>query len=204
MSTATQATTLNQTGVAHGKQSPEALIPKDSKAYNGSTNNEEDIRLSPNGRETEYGFTERSSAAMTASKRVQVYVLSALEKGSSISQMKSLHAYLKKVAPEEPSTLMQDLAFTLAQRRSLYTWRVAIPASSPAELMERLAAEDLQPSKSSNAPRLAFIFTGQGAQWAAMGRELLRDYPIYASTIREADSCLKRLGAQWSLLGRLD
>ena len=202
LSTTTWDKKIYQNGSANGNQSKKAVISNDNRPCSDITNNEQDIKRSPNGHRIKHVAIDRGSAAMTSSKRAQVYVLSALEKGSSISQIKSLHSYLNKLAQEDSPTLMQDLAFTLAQRRSLYTWRIAIPASSRAELIDRLADKDVQPFKSSNAPRLAFIFTGQGAQWAAMGRELMRDYPIYASTIHEADNCLKSLGARWSLLGR--
>ena len=192
---------VGQSGFTDESHSPKALIFNGDRACNGFTNNDQDTKSLLNGRKTKYGSTNGDSAAINSSQGAQVFVLSAFEKGSSISQIKSLHAYLTKQTKEDSPRLMQDLAFTLAQRRSLYTWRVAIPASSQAELIDRLTDKDVQPYKSSIAPRLAFIFTGQGAQWAAMGRELMRDYPIYASTIHEADSCLKALGAKWSLIG---
>jgi hypothetical protein len=34
-----------------------------------------------------------------------------------------------------------------------------------------------------------------------MGRELMKGYPMFASTIETADKYLKGLGASWSLLG---
>lgn len=193
---------IDQNEFTNQNDSQNAPIFNGNGVCNGSTNNEQDIKGSLNGRKTKYGSTNGGPATMNPSQRAQVYVLSAFEKGSSISQMRSLHAYLKKRAQEDSPRLMHDLAFTLTNRRSMYTWRVAILASSQAELTERLADKEVQPSKCSIEPRLGFIFTGQGAQWAAMGRELMRDYPIYASTIHEADSCLKGLGAEWSLLGR--
>ena len=118
--------------------------------------------------------------------------------------MRNLHTYLQDRATANLPNLMQDLAFTLAQRRSLHAWRVAITASSEPELIQALLDDDTKPLRSSTPPRLAFVFTGQGAQWAAMGRELMRDYPVFASTIQDADKCLKGLGAQWSLLGTRD
>jgi acyl transferase domain-containing protein len=50
-------------------------------------------------------------------------------------------------------------------------------------------------------PKLSFIFTGQGAQWAGMGQELMQAYPIFASNMRQADKYLRSIGASWSLLG---
>ncbi|CAL3970576.1 unnamed protein product, partial [Diplocarpon coronariae] len=49
-------------------------------------------------------------------------------------------------------------------------------------------------------PRIGFIFTGQGAQWYAMGRELFDAYPIFAATMERIDRYLTKLGANFSLL----
>jgi acyl transferase domain-containing protein/NADPH:quinone reductase-like Zn-dependent oxidoreductase len=47
------------------------------------------------------------------------------------------------------------------------------------------------------------VFTGQGAQWYAMGRELITTYPVFGASIKEADAILKDLGADWSLMEEL-
>ena len=49
---------------------------------------------------------------------------------------------------------------------------------------------------------LAFVFTGQGAQWYAMGRELIAVYPAFGHSLETTDLCLRELGACWSLLGK--
>ncbi|KAL6717587.1 hypothetical protein ACLMJK_005502 [Lecanora helva] len=46
-------------------------------------------------------------------------------------------------------------------------------------------------------PRLGFVFTGQGAQWPAMGQELLQ-YPTYAESVDSAGKFLGGLGCAWS------
>ena len=53
----------------------------------------------------------------------------------------------------------------------------------------------------STAPRIGFVFNGQGAQWHAMGRELIAAYPVFGSAILRADQMLKEYGATWSLHG---
>ena len=65
--------------------------------------------------------------------------------------------------------------------------------------METLENTQVSPQRSTTAPRIAYIFTGQGAQWHAMGRELIETYPVISSTIRAAEDCLNTLGAKWSL-----
>lgn len=75
-----------------------------------------------------------------------------------------------------------------------------MPASNLKELHDLLSKKDHKPSRPSSKPRLGFIFTGQGAQWYAMGRELLQ-YPVFLKSMEESDHSLKSFGSRWSLLG---
>lgn len=47
------------------------------------------------------------------------------------------------------------------------------------------------------------MYTGQGAQWHAMGRELMQAYPVFSKTMEDADRCLRDLGAEFSLIEEL-
>ena len=73
-------------------------------------------------------------------------------------------------------------------------------AASHNELCDALKPSCLDMRAAPQDSRLAFIFTGQGAQWHAMGRELIDRYEIFGSTLRAADHHLKNLGASWSVI----
>ena len=47
----------------------------------------------------------------------------------------------------------------------------------------------------------AFVFSGQGPQWYAMGRELLAEEPVFRDVVVECDALLRPL-SDWSLLER--
>lgn len=94
-----------------------------------------------------------------------------------------------------------DLAYTLSERRSLHPWVSAVSASNLEELADRLRETVRKPSSSSRRPRLGFVFNGQGAQWHAMGRELIDAYPVFGQGIRDAGDILKGFGADWILEG---
>lgn len=45
-------------------------------------------------------------------------------------------------------------------------------------------------SKPKAIPKINFIFTGQGAQWAGMGRALMKDFIAFHEDIRAMDNVL--------------
>jgi acyl transferase domain-containing protein len=95
------------------------------------------------------------------------------------------------------------LAFTLGERRSTFPWRAAVSAKSSIELIEALNAENIKFSKTPKSATIGYIFTGQGAQWPAMGKELIPAYPVFRNSLLKSDECLQRLGAPWSLMVEL-
>ncbi|KNG81069.1 putative polyketide synthase [Aspergillus nomiae NRRL 13137] len=102
----------------------------------------------------------------------------------------------------EKQHLLNNLAYTLCLRRSHLSWRtfaVVYPDDDWSHLIDNLAA----PQHIINSPNLAFIFSGQGAQWYAMGRELLDAYPVFCESIRAAGAYIQTFGCQWDLIDEL-
>ncbi|PYI09750.1 ketoacyl-synt-domain-containing protein [Aspergillus sclerotiicarbonarius CBS 121057] len=95
---------------------------------------------------------------------------------------------------------IRDLAYTLGMRRSQLFHRGFV-------VCDRL---DSVPSvvygkKSIRPPRIGFVFTGQGAQWAQMGRELLEAFEPARVAVRNLDHVLQCLAKPpaWSLYDEL-
>lgn len=99
--------------------------------------------------------------------------------------------------------LFGNFAYTLGSKLSHLSYRVAVPATSLDELGIRLAQMKINPSRVLGDPQIGFVFTGQGAQWAGMGMSLMNEYPVFASAISRADTCLRHLGAPFSLVEEL-
>ncbi|KAE8377420.1 hypothetical protein BDV26DRAFT_215055 [Aspergillus bertholletiae] len=107
-----------------------------------------------------------------------------------------------QVTDREKNTYLNNLAFTLANRRSHHLWRTFATVKGSDDwptMVDKFA----RPCRSISPPNLAFVFTGQGAQWYAMGRELISEYSVFRDSIHAASRYLQTLGCQWDLLEEL-
>ncbi|KAI2634221.1 putative polyketide synthase [Hypomontagnella submonticulosa] len=121
-------------------------------------------------------------------------------KKSMASFVKSRAAQLDGKPNAEKETFLADLAYTLSEKRSRLQWKTFAIASSIEDLPEALESEEaaFPEQLSSQKPRLGFVFTGQGAQWAEMGMGLQK-YKTFSSSIEAADAYLRtELDCEWS------
>lgn len=102
---------------------------------------------------------------------------------------------------------LDDLAYTLCKKRTVFPWRSAVAASSRDGLLQALpslarTARQVRPNNSNSAKiGLGFVFTGQGAQWPEMGRDLLV-YPAFRQSLEAASISLQEMGCPWLLIGK--
>lgn len=146
------------------------------------------------------GHDEGDSHTKNSSRR-RLFLLSSLDQKGGRSQAKSLSTYLVDRLHGAQDQLLDDLAYTLGERRSRFGYKAVIAASSVPELIERLDDGSVKFARSSGKKGLAYVFTGQGAQWHAMGLELMWTYPIFYKSLVRASKWLNTLGASWDLIG---
>lgn len=135
-----------------------------------------------------------------STSRPQVLLWSAADEGglARIQEAYSRHFHDLSSDSFEEHAYLENLAYTLALRRSSLLWKSFAIASSMSDLRNQGLSLS-KPVRSSRNLGIAYIFTGQGAQYAEMGRDLLV-FPIFKMTIQRAEICLRGLGRKWSLL----
>jgi acyl transferase domain-containing protein len=99
---------------------------------------------------------------------------------------------------------LHELLYTMIARRTRFSHRAMIPVEISDE--KRLTTGDPVTGRTNNSvPVIAFVFTGQGAQWAEMGRRLLDCYPSVRKTFKNLNLALSHLEQRptWTLEGTL-
>lgn len=135
---------------------------------------------------------------------LRLFVLSANDETALRSSMKKLGIWLEQHTELYQTTMPRNLAYTLCQRRSHLPWRMAVVAGMCSDIARSLNSHDTSLTRApSESPRLAFVYTGQGAQWFAMGRELLRTHPVFFDAISRADAALRAIGSDFSIFEEL-
>ncbi|KAM7212888.1 polyketide synthetase [Rhypophila decipiens] len=127
----------------------------------------------------------------------------------SAASEKSLHitlsTYQSWLRLHGDSLNLQNLAWTLSTRRSIFDHRVCISAQSADDLIGNISSlaksqghRDLHSGlnmsdQNQQSPKFLGIFTGQGAQWAAMGASLLRTSKKFSATFETLQQALDTL-----------
>lgn len=140
----------------------------------------------------------------TRTENIRLIVLSGHDEKAAKRAGKQLGVYLEQHPEIFQKRLMRDVSYTLGERRTHHAYRIAIPATSFSDLATSLNGVAALPTRASAiAPTLAFVFTGQGAQWPQMGKELMNSHKVFNRTVTKASDYLLSIGAEFSLVDEL-
>ncbi|KAI1079846.1 putative polyketide synthase [Whalleya microplaca] len=103
---------------------------------------------------------------------------------------------------------VSDLAQCLNTRRTMHRYRsfaIGYDAETITHDMRAPKAQAKWTKSNGSKPRLGFVFTGQGAQWNGMGRQLIELSPMFRYTLERCDQVLQGLpdSPAWSCVDEL-
>jgi len=122
----------------------------------------------------------------------------------SAKTQEALKAVAERLAgflEEEKDTPLYDVAFALKERREWLPKRGVVLASDRFALIKSLRnfSKGLENSgvidceALPDSPQPVFVFTGNGAQWAAMGRQLYAEDSVFRQAVRSVDAEFQKL-----------
>lgn len=130
----------------------------------------------------------------------KVLALSANDEDTLKRQVKMYSSYFNNISKEGSAfqTYLDDLVYTLNSRRTALPWKSSVIVESMDDLhhLDMLVSP---PTRSVTAPTIAFVFTGQGAQYPAEILQQLNTFHIFSQILQEAEDYLLQLGCPWEL-----
>ncbi|KAF2202553.1 hypothetical protein GQ43DRAFT_470778 [Delitschia confertaspora ATCC 74209] len=133
-------------------------------------------------------------------REARLLVFSAADETSLKMMIEQHQTYFASLTKKEigcSDEYLDNLSYTLATKRSRLPWKAFAVIHNMWPLRQLLESKMSAPIRSSRPSELMMVFSGQGAQYAEMGQELLC-YTTYRSSIRKADRILLSLGTELS------
>ena len=145
-----------------------------------------------------FGFSGTNSHVLVESVRPRpagaverldwmILPISARDEGA-FRQLTGRYAALLESAEATP----EDICFTAGVGRDHFAFRSAFVGDTREALRTALGA-DAAPRKCKQAPRIAFIYSGQGSQYVGMGRDLYDAFPRFRASL---DRCAALLAGE--------
>lgn len=142
-------------------------------------------------------------------------IFSAYTGSALVGSVRKFADYIKS----KPSLDLEDLAWVLQARRTTFPVKTFFSGSTRQRLLNFMdkfvmdaeagsidaAGTRAQLINPSEVPGILGVFTGQGAQWASMGRGLILSSPLFRESIERSEEVLARLpdAPSWSLKDEL-
>lgn len=128
----------------------------------------------------------------------KILLLSGFDQDAPARFYKSLIDYTAKYH----NTVIDDIAYTLSERRSKFRWNSYVLSNTTKDLATQVGSgrELLSPISAQRPPNIGYVFTGQGVQYAGMGKQLLQ-FPVFRKSLDAASEYMRKFGAQWWLVG---
>ncbi|PYI12621.1 hypothetical protein BO78DRAFT_457054 [Aspergillus sclerotiicarbonarius CBS 121057] len=170
-------------------ESPASFVRQATEAasngyLNGDTNGH------ANGHVNGYAIDMKATKPSSHPRKL-IHVISAANPVSLRQSLVEHERYIR----ENPS-LTADISYTLCNRREHLASRAYCVTDQSGGHLEFSPL-----TKTRKTPRVTMVFTGQGAQWAGMAKELMDDYPSFDKDIISLGAVLAKLehAPSWDL-----
>ncbi|KAI5855057.1 ketoacyl-synt-domain-containing protein [Durotheca rogersii] len=127
------------------------------------------------------------------SRSHHVVAISAKNGISLQGNLRSLLAFLK----QSPDVSLGRLSYTTTARRIHHQHRVMLTGASSEELCNQIDTalrDQAGMTRPKGSPQVVFTFTGQGAQYPGMGKELYESFSLFRTELRRLDRIGQKLG----------
>lgn len=127
--------------------------------------------------------------------------LIAVSAKNSTSMAKNLASMLDCVL-RSPEVSLSHLSYTTTARRIHHPHRTMFAVANTTDLcalVKGAISEQAGATRPKDSPKLLFAFTGNGAQYAGMGRELFASHPFFRDEAIRLDKIAQSLGFESSL-----
>ncbi len=152
-------------------------------------------------RNTNYENGATPAATVTPSERpYHLLTLSAKTEQALAAQVEQMEDWLAaQPATADGGQALADLCYTAATSRVHWNERLSIIAPDLATARAKLRQAQTAPTapgiirskKGEQAPKVAFLFAGQGPQYVDMGRQLYETQPLFRRTLQQCDEILR-------------
>ncbi len=118
--------------------------------------------------------------------------------------------YIHYFRDKNNKSSLEDICYSSAVRRTHHNNRLTVVGGTKKEMADHLqkyldgeTLNEISEGKGNESrDKIAFVFSGQGPQWWAMGRQLLENESLFRETMHKLDALLGK-HADWSLIGEL-
>ncbi|KAK3390615.1 conidial yellow pigment biosynthesis polyketide synthase [Podospora didyma] len=136
-----------------------------------------------------------AQSASNGKTQPNLVAVSARTGASLQGNLRALKGFLVNNPSASPS--VGSLSYTTTARRMHHPHRVMLVGSSVDELVKQIdvaLADQRGMTRHPKIPKTVFAFTGQGAQFPGMGRQLMETFSLFRTELRQLDRVVDSLG----------
>ncbi|RDW58256.1 hypothetical protein BP6252_13667 [Coleophoma cylindrospora] len=129
----------------------------------------------------------------TDPRSIQLVAISAKTGVSLQGNFRSMLQFLK----QNPDVNLGQLSYTTTARRMHHQHRAILAGSNVQEIriqIEKALQDGTGMTRPKSSPKVVFTFTGQGAQYPGMGKQLFENFSFFSTEIRRLDHIGQSLG----------